>query len=205
MKKTSTKVLSIALAIAVIFCMAIPTFAANITSNGGSASAALKLSTTDDGTFEGEPSATAISVTVPTDLPIAVGQNGVTTTATNVKITNNSYGAVRVKSATITAAERWNLTTYGDKATLASEKVDSNKIGFALKLGTGTQVKTNGTNKTQTLISAPVTGCYMSGVGDTTKNSVAVAYDAIVTPVSTAVTNTAVANVTFVVEFDTAA
>ena len=45
----------------------------------------------------------------------------------------------------------------------------------------------------------------MSGVGDTTKNSVAVLYDAIVTPVSSAVTNQTVANIVFVVEFDTVA
>ena len=74
-----------------------------------------------------------------------------------------------------------------------------------MKLGTGAQVKTANTNNSQALISAPVTGCYMSGVGDTTKNSVAVAYDAIVTPVSAAVTNKTVANIVFVVEFDTAA
>lgn len=35
----------------------------------------------------------------------------------------------------------------------------------------------------------------MSGVGDTSANSVAIAYDAIVTPVSEAVTNAAIASV----------
>lgn len=203
MKKTSIKVLSVVIAIAAVFCMAVPSFAADITSNGGNASTPVKLSSTSDGTIGGDPSATAISVTIPTEFPVAVGQDGTVTTATTAKITNNSYGAVRVKSATISAGTGWHLTTFGDKSTLASEKVDSNKIGFAMKLGTGTQVKTNGSNSTQTLISAPVAGCYMSGVGDTTKNSVAVAYDAIVTPVSEAVTNEAVASVTFVVEFDT--
>lgn len=205
MKKNIFKLTSIALAIATVFCMAIPTFATDISTNGGNASTPVKLYTTDDGTFDGDPSATALSVTVPTDLPIAVGTNGVTTTATNCKITNNSYGAVRVKSATISGSGDWKLTAFGDKSTLASEKVDSNKIGYAMTIGGGTQVKTTAGNNTQTLISAPVTGCYMSGVGDTTKNSVAISYNAIVTPVSKAVTNQAVASVVFVVEFDTAA
>lgn len=190
---------------ALMVCSIIPTFASDITTNGGSASSAVKLSTTGDGSFDDDPSATAISVTVPTELPIAVSNTGNVTTATTAKITNNSYGPVRVKTATITAAEKWNLVSFGDKTTLANEKVDSNKLGFAMKLGTGTQVKTNGTDKTQTLISAPATGCYMSGVGDATKNSTPIAYDAIVTAVSKAITDTAVASVVFVVEFDTVA
>ncbi|MBQ4416611.1 MAG: hypothetical protein II868_02870, partial [Butyrivibrio sp.] len=92
-----------------------------------------------------------------------------------------------------------------DKSTLASEKVDSNKIGFAMSIGGGNQVRTDASGNTQALLSAPITGCYMSGVGDATRNSVSVLYDAIVTPVSVAVTNSTVANVVFVVEFDTVA
>ena len=73
-----------------------------------------------------------------------------------------------------------------------------------MTIGSGAQVKTANTNNSQALISAPVIGCYMSGAGDTTKNSVSVLYDAIVTPVSSAVTDRTVANIVFVVEFDTA-
>ena len=42
----------------------------------------------------------------------------------------------------------------------------------------------------------------MTGVGDQTANSIAVAYDAIVTPVSEAVTNTAIASVLFIIAWD---
>lgn len=199
------KVISIILAVCALAVMAIPAFAADITTNGGNGTTPVNLYSTDDGTIGGDPAPTALSVTIPTALPVAVGSDGETTTADNAKITNNSYGAVRVKTATISGANGWTLTAFGNKNTLASEKVDSNKIGFAMKLGTGAQVKTTANGNTQALISAPVTGCYMSGVGDTTKNSVAVAYDAIVTPVSSAVTNKTVANIVFVVEFDTAA
>ena len=57
----------------------------------------------------------------------------------------------------------------------------------------------------QQLISEPEAGCYMSGSGDASANSVAIAYDAIVTPVSEAVTNVPIASVLFIVEWDTAA
>lgn len=200
-----TKVISIILAVCAIAVMAIPAFAADITTNGGNGTTPVNLYSTDDGTLEGDPAPTALSVTIPTALPVAVGTDGEITTADNAKITNNSYGAVRVKTATISGTNGWTLVPFGNKNTLASEKVDSDKIGFAMKIGAGAQVKTANTNNSQALISAPVTGCYMSGVGDSTKNSVAVAYDAIVTPVSMAVTNKTVANIVFVVEFDTEA
>ena len=54
----------------------------------------------------------------------------------------------------------------------------------------------------QQLLTAAIQGCTMSGVGDTTSNTVAIDYDAIVTPVSTAVTNTQVASVLFVISWD---
>ena len=54
----------------------------------------------------------------------------------------------------------------------------------------------------QTLLDAAVEGCYMSGVGDTSANSIGIAYDAIVTPVSEAVTNTAIASVLFIIAWD---
>ena len=42
----------------------------------------------------------------------------------------------------------------------------------------------------------------MSGVGDPSANTAAIAYDAIVTPVSEAVTNTAIASVLFIIAWD---
>ena len=202
MKKFITLVLAICMALsASVFASA-----AEVNSDGGSGSTPVYLSSTADGTMGGDPAATAMSVTVPTALPMAMSQTGDVTTADNCRIVNNSYGAVRVKSVTITAENGWKLTAFGDKATLASEKVDSNKLGFALSIGGGKQVVTDNSNaSTQALISAPAAGCYMSGVGNTSGNTVAVDYDAIVTPLSNAVTNANIANVVFVIEWDTAA
>ena len=200
------KFITLALAICMALSASVFASAAEVNSDGGSGSTPVYLSSTADGTMEGDPAATAMSVTVPTALPMAMSQTGDVTTADNCRIVNNSYGAVRVKSVTITAENGWKLTAFGDKATLASEKVDSNKLGFALSIGGGKQVVTDTSDAaTQMLISAPIAGCYMSGVGNTSGNTVVVHYDAIVTPLSNAVTNANIANVVFVIEWDTAA
>ena len=196
----------ITIILALCMCLAVGTaaLAADIETDGGSGSTPVYLSSTDDGTQGGTPAATAMSVTVPTSFPMAMAQNGDVTCADNCRITNNSYGAVRVRSVTINATNGWKLTAYGDKSTLAREKVDSNKFGFALRLGGGSQAATDGANQSgSVLISAPQSGCYMCGAGDTSGNSIAVIYDAIVTPLSQAVTNANIANVVFVVEWDT--
>jgi len=200
------KFITLALAICMALSASVFASAAEVNSDGGSGSTPVYLSSTADGTMGGDPAATAMSVTVPTALPMAMSQTGDVTTADNCRIVNNSYGAVRVKSVTITAENSWKLTAFGDKATLASEKVDSNKLGFALSIGGGKLVVTDNSNaSTQALISAPAAGCYMSGVGNASGNTVAVEYDAIVTPLSNAVTNANIANVVFVIEWDTAA
>ena len=191
------------LSLSMVFAMSANAFAAEIETDGGSGSTPVYLSSTDDGTIDGTPAATAMSVTLPTALPMAVSQSGDVTTADNCQIINHSYGAVRVKTVTITAANGWKLTAFGDKSTLAKEKVDSNKLGFALTIGGGEQVKTNAADAAaQELISAPVSGCFLSGSGDTAGSAVSVDYAAIVTPLSQAVTNANIANVVFVVEWD---
>ena len=206
MKKNMNKIVSLVLALSLCMCMGVTAFAAEIDTSGGAGSTPVSLSSTDDGTLGGDPSATALRVTVPTALPMAMNQDGNVTTATDCKIVNNSFGAVRVASVTITAADDWSLTAYGDKSILAGEKVDSNQIGFAISIGGGKMMATNDSNEdTQALISAPIAGCFMTGVGNQNGNSVAVNYDAIVTPLSNAVTNATVANVVFIVEWDTAA
>jgi len=202
MKKFITLALALCMALSASIC----TSAAEVNTDGGSGSTPVYLSSTEDGTLDGDPSATAMSVTVPTALPMAMSQTGDVTTADNCQIINNSYGAVRVKSVNITTANGWRLTSFGDKSTLASEKVDSNKLGFALSIGGGTQVMTDTSDESsQMLISSPIAGCYMSGIGNASGNAVSVDYEAIVTPLSSAVTNANIANVVFVIEWDTAA
>ncbi len=198
------KVLSIVLALCLCMSLGISAFAAEIDTSGGSGTTPVSLTTTNGG-IGGDPgdvTPTKLNVIVPTTLPMAMSENGDVVTATDCKIVNHSYGAVRVKSVTISSAADWHLTAFGPKSSLAGEKVDSNKLGFAMKIGGGAQVKTTNNNATQQLISAPIPGCYMTGVGDTTNSNVGIEYAAIVTPLSGAVNNATVANVVFVIEWD---
>lgn len=194
----------IALSMALCLSLSLMTAASasnEATSSGGTASSNVTLSSTEDGSLEGNPAATAMSVTVPTVLPIAVGTDGSVATASDAKITNNSYGAVKVSAVSIQAAEGWHLAAF--ETNMADEKVDSNLIGFALTIGGGAQLATGeSSTETQTLLDAAIEGCYMTGAGNQEGNTVAIAYDAVVSPVSSAVTNTGVASVVFTVEWD---
>ena len=202
--KNTKKIISLVLAICMLASLAISASAANtVDASGGTGTSSVTLSSTADGSLDGDPSATKMSVVVPTVLPIAVGTDGSVATASDAKIINNSYGAVKVNSVSIEAAQGWSLAAFGDKATLAHEKVNSNKFGFSLRLGDGEKKMTDDKNASkQTLLDAAVEGCFMSGVGDTSANSIGISYDAIVTPVSEAVTNTAIASVLFIIAWD---
>ena len=207
--KNTKKIVSLVLAICMLASLAISASASELPADnmvgesGGTGTSSVTLSSTADGSIGGDPAATKMSVTVPTVLPVAVGTDGTVSTATDAKIINNSYGAVKVANVSIEAAQGWNLTAFGDKATLAKEKVDSNKFGFQIALGNGEKKLTDNKNASkQTLLDTAVQGCYMSGVGDTSANTVAIAYDAIVTPVSEAVTNTAIASILFIIAWD---
>ena len=185
------KFLALVLSLCMVFSLAAVASAAEIDADGGSGSTPVYLSSTADGT-------------IPTGLPMAMSQSGDVTTADNCQIVNHSYGAVRVRSVSISAVDGWKLTAFGDKSSLAHEKGDSDKLGFALSIGGGAQVQTDASDAaSQALLTVPMTGCYLSGVGDASGNAIDVAYAAIVTPLSQAVTNATVANVVFVVEWDT--
>lgn len=208
--KNFKKTISLILAVCMLASLAISASAMELPSgntvgeSGGTGTSSVTLSSTADGSIGGDPAATKMSVTVPTVLPVAVGTDGTVSTATDAKIINNSYGAVKVANVSIEAAQGWNLTAFGDKATLAKEKVDSNKFGFQIALGNGEKKLTDNKNASkQTLLGAAVEGCFMSGVGDPSANTATITYDAIVTPVSEAITNTAIASVLFIIAWDT--
>ena len=202
--KNFKKTISLILAVCMLASLAISASAANtVDAFGGTGTSSVTLSSTADGSIGGDPAATKMSVVVPTVLPIAVGTDGSVATASDAKIINNSYGAVKVNSVSIEAAQGWSLAAFGNKATLAHEKVNSNKFGFQLTIGGGAAAATDNKNASkQTLLDTAIEGCYMSGVGDTSANSIGITYDAIVTPVSEAVVNASVASVLFVIAWD---
>lgn len=206
--KKFTKIVTLALALCMSASLALASSATEIDQSGGSGTTPISLTTTNGGLGggdSGDVTPTKLNVVVPTALPMAMSDNGTVVTATDCKIINKSYGAVRVKSVNITAENGWKLTAFGDKTTLAGEKVDSNKLGFSLSIGGGAVKSTDNSNaSTQKLIQSPIKGCYMTGVGDSNKNSVAIDYSAIVTPLSNSVRNATIANIVIVVEWDIA-
>ena len=122
--KNFKKTISLILAICMIASLAISASAANtVDTSGGTGTSSVTLSSTADGSIGGDPAATKMSVTVPTVLPIAVGTDGTVSTATDAKIVNNSFGAVKVNSVSIEAAQGWSLAAFGSKDTLAHEKL----------------------------------------------------------------------------------
>ena len=115
--KNTKKIISLVLAICMLASLAISASAANtVDASGGTGTSSVTLSSTADGSIGGDPAATKMSVTVPTVLPIAVGTDGTVSTATDAKIVNNSFGAVKVNSVSIEAAQGWSLAAFGDKA-----------------------------------------------------------------------------------------
>ncbi len=199
------RAISFLLVFCLCFCGSVSVCAEEIGASGGAGSTPVTLTTTNDG-IGGDPgaAATRLSVSVPTTLPLAMSDDGTVTTATNCQIENHSYGAVRVKSVVVSAANGWKLTAFDSKETLADEKVNSNKIGFAIRVGGGSQAVTrSGSAASQTLISTPVSGCYMTGAGNTAACKASVDYSAIITPLNKTMDNVTIANTIFVVEWDT--
>ena len=107
------KILSSVLALTLATAIAVPVFAASITTDGGSQTVPVELTVTT-ATF---------SVTVPTALPITVSADGTVTTANDVKIINNSPGAVKVTNMTISSGE-WTEVDY-DTIDVAALQTDS--------------------------------------------------------------------------------
>ncbi|MBQ2726073.1 MAG: hypothetical protein IJF78_10235, partial [Clostridia bacterium] len=74
-----------------------------------------------------------------------------------------------------------------------------------ISIGDGAAKSTDTSNaNSQKLITEPINGCYMTGAGDKSGNTVGIDYAAIVTPLSNSVKNATIANVVIIVEWDTA-
>lgn len=120
--KKFTKFITLALALCMSASLALASSAAEIDQSGGSGTTPISLTTTNGGISGGDSgnvTPTKLNVVVPTSLPIAMSDNGTVVAATDCKIINKSYGAVRVKSVNITAENGWKLAALRDKTTLA--------------------------------------------------------------------------------------
>ena len=139
---------------------------------------------------------TEICVSVPVSLPVSVDKDGNVKTADNCVIINESSASVRVKSVNISAKNGWTLTDYRDIQGFDSAKVDSNKLAFMLTIGGSQPVYTdNSENLTQSIMKTPAV---------INSHEIApVKYDVMVTPVSAAVKGLEIADIVFILEWDT--
>ena len=82
---------------------------------------------------------TRFSVIVPAGMTLTVSKTGTVYAASNVRIVNRSTGAVSVSSVTLRTEIGWTLVPFSTN--MATEKVDSRKIGFSVN---GAQSRTTG-------------------------------------------------------------
>lgn len=181
------KALALIMAVAMITSMSSTVFAEEITTDGGESAVPVPL-TAEAATF---------SVTVPVSLPISVDAAGVVTVSNETKIVNNSYGAVKVTDMTIAAQNSWATVDF-DTANMAAEKVGSKKLAMVIN-----NQKTTGADKLTTFSEANFPR--LEGVNDTDSDELPIVYDAKVPAQATALTDETVANVTFVIGWDTVA
>ena len=203
--KNCKKLIALCLALATVFSFTVFASAAgtDISASGDSASASVNLSSTVDGSLTGDPAATAMSVTVPTVLPHRCRHRR-----------HRDHRHRRQDRQQLLRRGAGRLRHPGSCRRLASHRLRQQVLSGQREGGTATSwaSPSPGQRRCQEhhrrqlhQPAAPFrseTGCYMSGEGDAGRNSVSVKYDAIVTPVSKAVTNTGIAAVLFVVEWD---
>ena len=126
------------------------------------------------------------SVTVPVSLALTVSEQGEVYAATGAEVVNHSTAAVKVTGVTVSAVNSWTLVPYDTD--MASEKVDSRLIGFALN---GAETASKGTTETLAL------------TGDWTvplDGNLPLAYDAVVSALSQPV-DQQVVSIVFVLEW----
>ena len=141
--KTKNRILSTILSLCLMCGMAVPTFAADINTSGGTGATPVQLTA----------AATTFDVTVPTSIAITVNADGTVTcpSAFAVKIHNASAGAVKVSNIAMNNGT-WTLASYngGSRDLLAQEKVNAKKLGFQLSVSGDTAATATDGNQTLT-------------------------------------------------------
>lgn len=160
--------------------------AADVTTDGGTGSVPIPVTA----------AAATFSVTVPTSLAISVDASGVVSTASNAVIENKSCGAVKVTNVTITGKNGWATVDY-DTANMRTEKVNAKKLAFMIN----TQ-KTTGADTMDVFSAANFT--VMTGTDGAAggTDEMAITYGAKVPAQASALTDVAVADVTFTIGWD---
>lgn len=114
------KLLSVFLALTMILALAVPAFADDITTSGGTSTVPITLSAAP----------AAFSVTVPTSFPVDVQSDGRIIYATSLMLFNNSNGQVKVTSVQVTGKNEWSLVDYSTD--FSKLPANTKQFGFTL-------------------------------------------------------------------------
>ena len=175
--KKKKKIASALLALAMIMALSVSAFADNeITSPLSSATAPVLLTT------EG----TAFSATVPTALPVSVSSNGTVLCASDLTIQNHSCAQIKVSSVSVSGYGAWELKEFSTD--FSREKTDLSHFAFKLQ---GAEVPTSGTADVS--VFSPIDG----------GGQCALAYDAKIANQSAALSAVHIADVVFVLGWNT--
>ncbi len=172
------KVISILLALAMVFGVSAMAFAdTSVTTNGGTGSVPVNLTVT----------AATFSATVPASIAISVAANGTVTCPTTAKIYNTSAGPIKVSAISVTGKNGWSHVAW-DANSLSGEKVGTKK--FALKIQ-------NADTKSAAATSASNIGS-IAASGNVTLNLAAQ-----IAPQAAALASTNICDVVFTLAWDT--
>lgn len=145
--------------------------------------------------------ATTFNVTVPAGIPLAIKADGSVVTPSDIKITNNSGGPVKVTKIAMQHGA-WNLTDYngGNRSKLAAEGVDTKKLGLSLTANTNQVVTSKDGDQEPTMDSTK----WVINGKDSETHELPIAVGAIASAVSTAIsTEVTAANVVFTIGWNT--
>lgn len=187
----TNKILSGALALTMALGMSVPVFAAEPPSTVG-----VERTSVSDGTGTSivKVSADAIQmdVTVPMALVASVDERGQVFVASDAKIINNSYGAVKVSDLTATAQGDWTLVD--EDHAFNKDAVGSKNVSVSI------DEKFYSTDTTKIEVSSALSA-QIDGTNDTDSDERGFTYDLAISPQKEALSDETIANVVFTVEW----
>lgn len=190
------KVLTLALAAVMAVSCMVPAMAADLT-------VGVATNTVADGTGSSlvkvTAEATQMTVTVPAVLPVSVDKVGHVTTATDAKVINKSYGAVKVTDLQAASKPGWTLQNATHD--FAADKVGTKNYSISID-GKAADADNSGAIEVSTALGAQIDGAAFNAAGAlTTPTERGFSYNGQISAQKTALTDAEVSTVTFTIDW----
>lgn len=143
--------------------------------------------------------ATQMTVTVPAILPISVDDTGTVTVATDAKVINKSYGAVKVTNLSAASNGSWTLQAYDHN--FMADKVGTKNYTVSID-GNPADPTNSGAIEVSAALGAQIDGAEFSSAGAlTTATERGFTYTGRISAQKTALTNEEISTITFTVDW----